>query len=81
VELSTAPNLKIGQPKVLFVGQYEFGARGPRANTNYDVTADGQRFLMVAADSPTHSNEPAFRPQINVVLNWFEELKQRVPLH
>jgi len=74
VETSTVPILRIGQPKILFQGQYEFGPGGPRANTNYDVTADGQRFLMVVSD------EPAFRPQIDVVLNWRQELKQRVPI-
>ncbi len=40
----------------------------------YDVTPDGQRFLMVQV---TESEQAA--TQINVVLNWFEELKQRVP--
>ena len=42
---------------------------------NYDVTSDGQRFLMLKSgekqDAPT---------QINVVLNWFEELQQKVPV-
>jgi len=42
---------------------------------NYDVSPDGQRFLMV---KPTTAQEAA-PTQINVVLNWFEELKQRVP--
>ena len=41
---------------------------------NFDVTPDGQRFLMIkAAES---ESAPA---QINVVLNWFEELKRRDP--
>jgi len=57
---------------MLFEGQYE-----PTAVTaaNYDVLPDGQRFLMLKRSesgqaAPTH---------INVVLNWFEELKRRVP--
>jgi hypothetical protein len=39
------------------------------------VSPDGQRFLMVK------SNESAqvAPTQINVVLNWFEELKQKAP--
>jgi hypothetical protein len=45
-----------------------------RGAPNYDVTADGQRFVMV--NTVTESPKPA---QINVVLNWTEELKQRVP--
>ena len=43
---------------------------------SYDVSPDGQRFLMLKpVESPT--SPPT---QINVVLNWFEELKQRVPV-
>ena len=39
---------------------------------NWDTAPDGERMLMVLGTErhPT---------QINVVLNWFEELKQRVP--
>ena len=39
----------------------------------YDVHPDGERFIMIKRGIE------ASRPQINVVLNWFEELKQRVP--
>jgi len=38
------------------------------------VSADGQRFLMVKETERAQSTA-----QINVVLNWFEELKRRVP--
>lgn len=41
---------------------------------NYDVTPDGQRFIMIKS-----GEKPATVSRINVVLNWFEELKQRVP--
>ena len=40
----------------------------------YDVSADGQRFVMIKEDE-----RAATATQINVVLNWFEELKQKVP--
>ena len=40
----------------------------------YAVTPDGQRFLMVKDSGPAQAPT-----QINVVLNWFEELKQKVP--
>ena len=56
---------------MLFEGRYE---PTPLTFPNYDVSPDGQRFLMLK------SNEQAVAPtQINVVLNWFEELKRRVP--
>jgi hypothetical protein len=44
-------------------------------STNYDVSPDGQRFLMLKPVE-TQTSTPT---QINVVLNWFEELKRRVP--
>jgi hypothetical protein len=41
----------------------------------YDVSPDGQRFLMIK-DAATGQGTEA--PTINVVLHWSEELKQRV---
>ena len=46
---------------------------------DYDITPDGERFLMVFPADEAEGGEPA-QPQINVVLNWFEELKERVPV-
>ena len=47
---------------------------------NFDVMPDGQRFLMTfEADQPDRA-EPV-RPAINIVENWFEELRQRVPVN
>jgi len=43
---------------------------------NYDVSPDGQRFLML---KPVESQTSAPN-QINVVLNWSEELKQKIPV-
>jgi eukaryotic-like serine/threonine-protein kinase len=43
----------------------------------YDVSLDGRRFLFVRwADTPL----PPPPSKINVVLNWFEELKAKVPV-
>jgi hypothetical protein len=41
------------------------------ASSAYDVSADGQRFLMVREDGPAYSS------RIIVVLNWAEEVKAR----
>jgi eukaryotic-like serine/threonine-protein kinase len=71
VDVSTQPTFSAGKPKMLFEGPY---VPTPRSFPDYDVSPDGQRFLMLKA------NEQAQAPaQINVVLNWFEELKRRVP--
>lgn len=40
----------------------------------YDVSSDGQRFLKLKTSEQAES-----ATQINIVLNWFEELKQKVP--
>ena len=46
---------------------------------DYDMSPDGKRLLMVFPAEQSDSGEPA-RPQFNIVLNWFEELKERVPV-
>jgi len=41
----------------------------------FDIHPDGKRFVMVTAgDAP-----PPLRDQINVVFNWFDDLRRRVP--
>ena len=42
----------------------------------YDVTPDGKRLLVIAR---TSGIEPASTTHINVVVNWFDELKRLVP--
>ncbi len=72
VEVTTRPGFSAGKPKALFEGKY---LPTPVTFPNYDVSPDGQRFLMLKPSEP----EAAAPTQINVVLNWFEELKRRVP--
>ena len=65
VDIKTEPSFTAGKPKLLFEREHkDFG----------DVSPDGQRFLMTQAVEP---EQPA--TQINLVLNWFEELKRLVP--
>jgi len=66
VEIQATPVLRVGKPTLLFDGRYGNG---------YDVTADGKRFLMVKSGEA----RPATTNQLNIVLNWMAELKQRVP--
>jgi len=63
-----------GSPVRLVEGPYV--TIGGRSSRNYDVSADGKRFLMVKQARATQ----AAAPQIIVVQNWFEELNARVPL-
>jgi serine/threonine-protein kinase len=72
VDIATQPGFAAGTPRMLFEGQYQ---PSPVMFANYDVSRDGQRFLML---KPSEQAQAA-PTQINVVLNWFEELKRRVP--
>jgi eukaryotic-like serine/threonine-protein kinase len=71
VDVTTQGTFSVGKPRVLFEGRY---VPTPRSFQDYDISPDGQRFLMLKATEQAQSPE-----QINVVLNWFEELKQKVP--
>jgi len=72
VEITTRPSFTASKPRALFEGRYE---PSPATTPNYDVSRDGQRFLMLKPNE----QEVSAPTQINVVLNWFEELKRRVP--
>ena len=48
-------------------------------NRVHDVAPDGQRFLVVVPADPT-SVSAGSRSEINIVLNWFQELTERVPV-
>ena len=71
VDVKTSPTVTIGTPHRLFERRFN-PSLGYWAN--YDVTPDGQRFLMIKG---TGLEAPR---QINVVLNWFEELNRLVPI-
>jgi serine/threonine-protein kinase len=72
VDIAAQPSFTAGKPRMLFEGHYQ---TTPVTYPNYDVSPDGQRFLML---KPIEQAQAA-PTQINVVLNWFEELKRRVP--
>jgi serine/threonine-protein kinase len=68
VDVTTSPGLVLSQPRQLFDQRYAFLMR---TQTNYDVSADGQRFVMVKDESGSG--------RLNVVQNWLEDLKRLVP--
>lgn len=72
VDISVQPNFAAAKPRVLFGGRY---MPTPGTLPNYDVSLDGRRFLMLKR---SEAGEAA-PTQINIVVNWFEELKRRVP--
>jgi len=76
VAIGEGPELSPGRPTLLFEKPYDL-KEGSGAS-NYDVAPDGTGFVMIRA--PESSAEvPGITQQINVVLNWHEELKRRVP--
>ena len=73
VPISTKGTLKVGEPSLMFEGDFMTGSITPGI-PSYDVAPDGQRFIVVT--SPTDVGSPA---RLDVVINWTEELKRRAP--
>ena len=72
VRVQTDSSFTHQTPEVLLETPYFYGAPG----RNYDVAPDG-RFLMITMGSEADDATPT--PHITVGINWFEELKARVP--
>jgi len=76
VSVTTRPTFTIGNPVQV---PRVFVERGPEFERNNDITLDGKRFLGVVGAGQNAADGAPAAPQIQVVLNWFEELKARVP--
>jgi serine/threonine-protein kinase len=74
VDVATDGSFTRGQPRTLFHGR-DF--RGTIPVRSYDISPDGRRFVMLKRSSDV---EPRPATRINVVLNWFEELNELVPV-
>jgi hypothetical protein len=68
VEVHRGPDLAPSRPRLLFEQRYAFSTT---TISNYDVDRDG-RFVMVKDESESG--------RLNLVLNWFLDLKARVPI-
>ena len=76
VSVTTSPEFRASAPRQLWEGNYSDGSGASCgmpgvSSSNYDVTPDGQHFLMVRDDDRVGAN------RIVVVLNWAEELKTK----
>ena len=71
VTVETSPTFRAGPARSLFAGLFSLSEIG---NANFDVAADGERFVMISSAGGTAE------ANLNIVLNWFEELKARVPV-
>ena len=87
VDVSTGSTFTVGTRVALPVSGVFFDS-GLWPQANYDVMPDGRFIVVTAADREPQgpkvtevgqTSRGAGRQAINVVLNWIEELKQRVP--
>lgn len=63
VPVQTEPSFSAGTPELLFEGRY----------LQIDATSDHQRFIA------TVPKEKEKQDHLNVVVNWFEEVRKRAP--
>ena len=70
VSVTPTPSFSVGPPTRLFEDPFFGGRNAP----NYDVSADGQRFVTVER---LEDPEPRPPPRIHVVENWYEEFRDR----
>jgi serine/threonine-protein kinase len=74
VGISTTPTLSFSNPMSLPITGF---VQNPGAGTRMYDTHDGKQFIMLFPPPATDSGQ---RPQIQVVLNWFRELQERLPV-
>ena len=72
VDVEVMPAFRAGLPKELFRGTYY-----SNVGQHWDLSSDGKRFLMIKQAGAAFAGEGPRK--INIVVNWFEELKQSVP--
>jgi len=81
VPVRTGPAFNNDSPKTLFRGAYSVANHtlGSLELSSWDIHPDGRRFLMMKALGSTGSTAAEGPRKINIIVNWTEELKQRVP--
>jgi Tol biopolymer transport system component len=65
VNVETGAAFRAGVPRMLF----------EKASSDYDVAPDGKRFLMLKPSAAAAESS-----DLHVILNWFDDLRRRVPL-
>lgn len=74
VPVRLGADLTLGNPQPVVKGPYVAFNSG----RHYDVSADGRRFLLLK-DAPLPDAQKPAAPAIQVTVNWFEELKSKLP--
>ena len=71
VTIETDPVFRSSVPRSLFAWRFQSDEANPY--DEYGVTPDGTQFVMVGGNQETFV-------EVNVILNWFEELERMVPM-
>ena len=69
--LALEPEIKVGKPHEMFT----FPTFGITWVRSYDISRDGSRFLIIGRSE----SKPFEVTRLNLVQNWFEELKRLCP--
>jgi serine/threonine protein kinase len=78
VSITTRPTFGFSDPVSLSRGPAGFYEGGPGNTRQNDAAADG-RVLAITTANPSQAPTGVGQAQFHIVLNWQEELKQRVP--
>jgi hypothetical protein len=76
VDIQTQPAFTFGKPTPLPID----GIVSNRDRGGFAVMPDGKHFVVFLPVSQTEPGK-ASADQINITINWFEELEQHVPVH
>jgi serine/threonine-protein kinase len=74
---SDGETFRLGSPVKVF----DYRLVNPYATRSFDISPDGQRFLVIKDTATTDQSSTVTPASMVVVVNWLEELKQRVPVH
>ena len=72
VPVQTEPTFAPGNAEEVFGGRY-YAPGGGASGRTYDISPDGERFLMIKESAGGDSTE------FITVINWYEELERLVP--
>ena len=78
--VTTKPAFVFSEPRILpGGGAFGFVVGGATDPRQMDAMADGRVVAVVDAERATPTGSVTEAPQLQIVLNWFSELQQRVP--
>jgi len=81
VSVETEPIFTYQTPKLQFKRSPVLTGIFGVTEISWDIHPDDKRFLMIKPPASPDDESAASDPhKINIVLNWFEELKDRVPV-